>query len=73
MARTVYRVVPDVTKWSVKHERKIMSSHYTKSSAIEAGRGLAKANEPSQLVVHRSDGTIETEWTYGDDPFPPRG
>jgi isopentenyldiphosphate isomerase len=26
-----------------------------------------------RLVVHNSDGRIETEYTYQDDPFPPAG
>jgi len=38
-----------------------------------AGTKVAKANQPSQLIVPRKDGTIEYEHTYGNDPFPPRG
>ncbi|MFH6681001.1 DUF2188 domain-containing protein [Clavibacter michiganensis] len=34
---------------------------------------MARANQPSQLIIHQSDGTIEDERTYGNDPFPPRG
>jgi hypothetical protein len=26
-----------------------------------------------QLFVQRSDGTIESEFTYGPDPHPPKG
>jgi hypothetical protein len=73
VARKVYRVVPASDMWQVKHNGGILSSHYTKQAAIDSGRLVAKANEPSQLVVHKSDGTIETEWTYGNDPYPPQG
>lgn len=73
MARKVFHVVPNGSMWSVKYNGAIQSSHYTKAAAIESGRRLAIANQPSQLVVHKSDGTIETEYTYGDDPYPPRG
>jgi hypothetical protein len=72
-ARKVYHVVPDGDMWRVKHDGTVVSSHYTKAAAVDAGRTVAKANIPSQLVVHKSDGAIETEWTYGDDPYPPKG
>jgi hypothetical protein len=71
--RKVYHVVPAGTLWQVKHNGEVLSSHYTKQTAIDAGRTAAKANMPSQLVIHKSDGTIETEYTYGDDPYPPQG
>jgi hypothetical protein len=28
---------------------------------------------PSQLIVHTADGKFEEEFTYGNDPFPPKG
>lgn len=73
--RTVYHVVPDGTKWRVKVEGSALSgrSFSLKESAISYARQQAKANEPSQVVVHKKDGTIQTEWTYGSDPFPPTG
>lgn len=73
MARKVYRVVPDRDNWNVTHEAAVLSRHYLKSEAIEAGKKVARANMPSQLVIHRADGTFETEYTYGQDPYPPVG
>jgi len=73
MARKVFHVVPNGDYWAVKHDSKILTNHHTKENAIEKGRAYALANQPSQLVVHRADGTIEYEYTYGNDPFPPRG
>jgi hypothetical protein len=73
VARNVYRVQHINNMWRVRHEGTTLSSHMTKEAAIDAGRKVAQANRPSQLVVHRMDGTIEIEWTYGNDPFPPRG
>lgn len=76
MARTVYFVSthPD-GGWQVKLAKgeRAIKRHETKEQAIEHARGLAHSNEPSQVVVKRMDGTIETEWTYGDDPHPPAG
>lgn len=73
MARKIYRVVPSGPNWRLTHNEAVLSAHSTKPPAVSAGQGTAKANQPSQLVVHMADGTFEYEYTYGDDPFPPRG
>ena len=73
MSRKRYDVVPAGADWEVKHEGALLSTHSTKPPAIDAGVDWAKANAPSQLVIHRADGTIEDERTYGDDPYPPAG
>lgn len=73
MARNVYRVVPDGTDWEVTHDGSVLSRYVRKDDAVERGRKYAIADQPSQLVVHRSNGTIEFEWTYGNDPYPPVG
>ena len=73
MARSQYHVVPADEGWGVEKDSKVLSSHGTKDEAISAGRDKAKADQPSQLVVHTRDGKIETEFTYQDDPFPPAG
>ncbi len=73
MPRKVYRVLPNSTLWQVKHNGQVLSNHYAKPLAVDAGRRVAQANMPSQLVIHRADGTIETEYTYGNDPYPPPG
>jgi Uncharacterized protein conserved in bacteria (DUF2188) len=71
--RKIYRVQYISTRWCVRYLQSTLSTHVTKDAAVEAGQKVAKANQPSQLVVHKMDGTIEYEYTYGDDPFPPRG
>lgn len=57
----------------LKHSGVVQYSHDNKDPVVSQGQSTAKANEPSQLVVHRADGTIEYEYTYGDDPYPPPG
>ena len=57
----------------VRYLQSTLSTHVTKETAVAAGQKVAKANQPSQLVVHKMDGTIEHEYTYGNDPYPPRG
>jgi hypothetical protein len=73
MARKQYHVSPSGTNWKVTQGGVTLSTHYTKQPAIDAGVAVAKANKPSQLLIHRADGTIEDERTYDGDPFPPRG
>lgn len=48
------------------------SVHGTKAEAEAAGRRQAK-RERTELIVKRSDGTIERRDSFGNDPFPPRG
>ena len=73
MARRVYHVTPKGLDWIVQSGGVELFRSTTKQPAVDWAVQTAKANKPSQVVVHRSDGTIETEWTYGDDPFPPAG
>lgn len=73
MSRNKYWVVPSGGNWDVKHEGTVLSSHYLKETAVTEGTKVAKANQPSQLIIKRADGTIEKEYTYGDDPYPPVG
>lgn len=73
MARKIYYVSPDSGRWKITHNGTNLSYHTTKEAAEKAGVEVAKANQPSQLVIQRADGTFEQEFTYGNDPFPPRG
>lgn len=77
MSRTVYHVVHNSDKevWQVKKEScsTIIKNCDTKNEAIDYAVKLAKNNQPSQVKVHKKDGTIESESTYGGDPYPPRG
>jgi hypothetical protein len=45
----------------------------TKEKAIDYGRDLAKQEGLGQLVVHKADGSIEEEFTYGEDPRATKG
>jgi hypothetical protein len=79
--RTIYDVRPHGggpgvnTEWSVKKRGNARASGVrdNKKDAIARGRELADARKPSQLIIHTADGKIEREYTYGNDPFPPRG
>jgi hypothetical protein len=75
MDRRVFHVVPCGSQWDLVHvDTGARLSHLdTKRAALEEGRRTAREHQPSQLVIHHSDGTIEDESTYRDDPYPPPG
>jgi len=61
--------------WDVKKEgNKKSSGHFgNKIDAVVRGKELAKSGPLGQIKIHKQDGTIQTEHTYGDDPYPPAG
>ncbi len=64
---------PDGT-WQVKRQgaNRASAIFERKSDAVERGRELARS-EQGQLVIRGADGRIQTEYTYGKDPYPPKG
>jgi len=72
--RTTYYVSPFDGRWKVtKEARLVLGTYATKDEATRAARIVAETNQPSQVVVQGQGGRYQTEWTYGADPFPPRG
>jgi hypothetical protein len=67
--RRVYHVVPNTSgdKWLLSQENSDSNSEdfRTKAEAIEAAKQRARKQEPSQVKVHKSDGNMEYESTYG--------
>ena len=69
--RTVYHVVPDsaARQWLVTEENGgFRAQHRTKDEAVRAAKERARAEEPSQVKVHKRDGNMDYESTYGEDP-----
>ena len=66
-------VVAHGDNWAVKGagNSKATSVHPTQTQAIKAAVPIAK-NEKSDVVIHRSNGTIRDRDSYGNDPCPPR-
>lgn len=74
--RNVYHVINNPTGgWDIKKEGGQRSSgHFTtKDKAIDRGKELAKSGNRGQIKIHKQDGKIQTEHTYGGDPYPPKG
>lgn len=61
--------------WNVKGagSKRASSSHKTQKAAQKAATKLAKGQTKGQVVIHRANGQIRTEHTYGSDPHPPGG
>lgn len=64
----VFHVAPHEEGWKVEAEgeKEPASVHATKDEAVSAAREIAHKAEPSRVVVHRMDGTIQTQFGYGD-------
>jgi len=75
-SRKTYHVTPKSDGgWNVKAEKagRASSIHGEKADAVDRARDLAKSQPLGQVVIHKKDGTIQTEYTYGKDPYPPKG
>ncbi len=69
--RKVYHVVPNYNGgWDVKAEdnKRPSGNFNTKLDAVSRGKELAKKPVLGQLIIHKQDGKIQTEYKYGDDP-----
>ena len=73
MARKRYDVSPDGDDWKVTTDGTTVKKFDTKQPAIDEAVRRAKPKGPSQVVIHRKDGTIQDERTYEGDPVPPKG
>jgi hypothetical protein len=74
MAKKNYHVVPKGDSWAIKGVGNGRYSRVvnTQKDAILIAKGYAQ-NHGSELVIHRPNGQIRTSWSYGSDPFPPKG
>jgi len=61
--------------WQVKSEgaKRAIAHTDTKSGAVSKATNTAKNADLGQVVIHGKDGKIQTEHTYGKDPYPPKG
>ena len=73
MDRTRYDVVPKGDEWVVESGGKSTPPLPTKEMAVDAATNRAREDEPSQVVVHKEDGTVQEERTFGSDPDPSHG
>ena len=69
--RKVYHVVPNSSgeRWVVSQEKAEFRREFdTKEEAVEFARERARKADLGQVKVHKKDGNMEYESTYGEDP-----
>lgn len=74
--RKVYHVVPRPGgAWAGEAEGGKRASVVgdNKADVLERTIEIAKEHPLSQVVIHKENGEIQSERTYGSDPFPPKG
>jgi Uncharacterized protein conserved in bacteria (DUF2188) len=73
MSKNQY-VVRTGKQWGVRAEgsRRLTTVCNQQGDAIAAGREIAR-NQHSELRIQGRDGKFREAWSYGNDPFPPRG
>ena len=74
MAKKNQYVVKNGDRWGVRGEgnNRLTRSFDTQKEAINYGRAAARY-EKSELRIQGKDGRFREAWSYGNDPFPPKG
>jgi hypothetical protein len=74
MTRHQYFVVHHQGQWKVKYGSKYEGVWESQNLAIKAAIDLAhNVGGDSQVLVQGEDNKFREEWTYGHDPYPPKG
>ena len=77
MARAQYVVVKHQGEWKISFNQKRYGPYRTQGEAIKAAVDTAhkagKLGHDAQVLVQGEDNKFRTEWTYGNDPYPPKG
>lgn len=74
--RVRYQVLPTESgNWKVQKTggQRASAVEENKQAAIERASELAKKAPLGQVVIHKGDGTIQKEYTYGSDPRKTKG
>ena len=77
MARIIITVFPKDGFWHIDFGGRDGGQHdsqdIAKDIAVRTAHNLARDRKDSQVMIKDKQGRFRTEWTYGKDPFPPRG
>lgn len=77
MARTQYVVVLHNDQWKISLNGKHYGPYGTQAEAIrkavDAAHSTGKKGGDAQVLIQGKDNLFRTEWTYGNDPYPPPG
>jgi len=78
MKRRIYRILPGKQGWNLEINGKPSGHFGEKLFAVYVGKILArhmheKNHINTQVVIHKRNGQIQIEYTYGDDPVKYKG
>ncbi|WP_127089457.1 DUF2188 domain-containing protein [Aquabacter cavernae] len=77
MPRVHYFVVHQDGAWKVKLDGTHYGPYDTQKMAIriavDAAQQTGNNGRSAQVLVQGMDNQFRTEWTYGNDPYPPPG
>jgi hypothetical protein len=77
MARARYFVVLHENQWKINFDGKHYGPYATQREAIRASVDAAhkagQTGHDAQVLVQGQNNQFRTEWTYGNDPYPPPG
>lgn len=77
MARAQYFVVLHNSEWKIKHGDKHYGPYATQAlaikTAVDAAHKAGQSGHDAQVLIQGMNNQFRTEWTYGHDPYPPRG
>lgn len=72
-----YFVVRHQNEWKISFEGKHFGPYSTQAAAvrvaIDTAHKIGTNGDNAQVLVQGLDSKFRTEWTYGKDPYPPRG
>lgn len=74
MSRKNQYIVQTDKGWGVRGEgnERLTGEYKTQREAIERGRNIAR-NQESELRIQGKNGKFREAWSYGNDPYPPKG
>lgn len=74
MSKRNHYVVRSGSAWAVRSEGddRLVRRTETQAEAIRLGRDLA-FRSGGELRIQGMDGKFREAWSYGNDPFPPKG
>lgn len=78
MARAQYYVVNHQGQWKITLDGVHYGPYQTQAAAIRAAVDAAhkaggQGHSGAQVLVQGVNNQFRTEWTYGNDPYPPPG
>lgn len=74
MSKKNQYVVRNGDGWGVRGEgnSRLTGSFDTQAKAIDRGREIAR-NQGTELRIQGKDAKFREAWSYGNDPYPPKG